>query len=296
MTTIKNLDEVVIDALEFHANERQVKFDIDLNKKILVIASGNALPTGRIIFDEYDALYADEGDYRSTLLNKKLFDIVVVISASGEKHAPGIVEKALALGAETYLMTCDKNSTAASLLSDERIIVTGSLSEPLTYNTSTYLGMVLPVTGENPQLILDHIRDVVEPLLSDTKLPKLAKFKAHYVMISPYHHLAQPMIVTKFDELFGGRVNGRVYTDETTKHAKTVVCWRSELFTSIGCQNDNFGESRLHIPLTKNADYAEFISVAYYFVGRLQAAYPDWFRQSVEEYKKLQELLFSGSL
>jgi hypothetical protein len=285
----------VINALEFHVSEKSRKLEIASDKRLLVIASGNALPTGRIIFDEYDALYADEGDYVGTLLNKKLFDIVVVISASGEKHAPSIVKKALAQGAETYLMTCDKNSTAASLLSDERIIVTGSLSEPLTYNTSTYLGMVLPVTGEHPQLILDHIHDVVEPLLSDTELPKLAEFKAHYVMIPPYLHLAQPMVVTKFDELFGGRINGRVYTDETTKHAKTVVGWESELFTSIGCDNDNYGESRLHLPLTKGADYAEFISVAYYFVGRLQAVYPDWFRQSIEEYKKFQEFLFSES-
>lgn len=292
---IPNLDEVVINALEFHVNERSIKLEIDLDKKIFVIASGNALPTGRIIFDEYHALYADEGDYRSILLNKKLFDIVIVISASGEKHAPGIVKKALTHGIETYLITCDKNSTAASLLPDERITVIGSLSEPLTYNTSTYLGMVLPVTGENPQVILDHIHDVVEPLLNDTELLKLAEFKAHYIMIASDFHLAQPMIVAKFDELFGGRINGRVYTDEATKHAKTVVNWQSELFISIGCQNDNFGESRLHIPLTENVDYAEFISVAYYFIGRLQAAYPDWFRQSVEEYKKFQELLFLES-
>ena len=287
-----NLDEVVIDALEFHERETATRLEIGLDKRLLVIASGNALPTGRIVFREHDASFADEGNYEP-LLKKGWFDTVVVISASGEKHAPGIVTEVLARGVDTYLMTCDESSTAASLLPRQSISVSGSLPEPLTYNTSTYLGMVFPATGESAQSILNHIQKVIAPLLNNNELAKLAEFKAHYVMLPARFHLAQSMIVTKFDELFGGRINGRVYTDETTKHAKTVVAWQSELFTSIGCGNDLFGEARLHLPLTEGAGYAELIAVGYYFVGRLQAAYPDWFRQSVEQYTKFQEGLFS---
>ncbi len=63
-----------------------------------VVGSGNALATGRIIFDSYDAVYTDEGSYQGKLEAIQSIDGVVLLSASGGKHAPIIAKDVKATG------------------------------------------------------------------------------------------------------------------------------------------------------------------------------------------------------
>ena len=167
----KNLDEVVIDALNLHSSYELPILNFDYKSKRLIVASGNALPTGKIIFqDEKDsALFADEGQYRSVLDENPSVYSAVVISASGTKHAPIIIQNLLDRGIETRLLTCNGDSPAAQLLIERTgkdfISVTKSNVEPITYNTSTYLGMILAKTREDPKKVLTHLKENVDPLI-----------------------------------------------------------------------------------------------------------------------------------
>lgn len=287
--TMKNLDQAVIDALEFHASYELPALEFGKPSRRLVVASGNALATGRIIFGDEDAVFAGEDQYKS-VIHRFQVDEVVVISASGEKHAPIIISDILNRNIDLYLLTCDRDSTAARLLSEDHVFATKYIEEPITYNTSTYLGMVLAKTKEDPRRILDFIKNVVEPSLFD-----MSKFQAFYMIVDHRFDLAREMFIAKFDELFGPLLNGRCYTVEQTLHAKTVIRSEEELFISLGYQNEIFGSenARLNIPLFDEASYAAVIAIGYYIIGRIQSQFPPWFRMSAEAYKELQPELFS---
>jgi DNA-binding MurR/RpiR family transcriptional regulator len=61
---------------------------------------------------------------------------VIVVSASGEKHAPIILDTAKRHGKKTFLISSSPKSSGRAL-SDESIIMP-KIREPYTYNTSTY--------------------------------------------------------------------------------------------------------------------------------------------------------------
>ena len=70
---------------------------------------------------------------------------VVVLSASGAKHAPRIVDTAHQYQKPVTLLTNTANAPAQMQLNNaaDRVYVFPKNREPYTYNTSTYLGMIL---------------------------------------------------------------------------------------------------------------------------------------------------------
>jgi len=285
---IPDLNDVVIRALDLHAGAPIPRMKLAPARRRLIVASGNALPTARVLFADEPAVFADEGRYAGVLASDSGIDSGIVISASGEKHAPGIVERLLDRGLSTYLVTCKPESTAARRLPSERVIATPSVPEPLTYNTSTYIGMMLVKTREDTRSIKRFLKKKVQP-----RIPDFKKFGAFYLMVPPRFDGVREMFVTKFDELFGGRLTGRCYTTEQTMHAKTVVPWDRELFITFGSRNRDYGSHRLDIPLPEDAGFVAMVAVGYYVIGHIQARKPAWFKQHVEEYKKIQERLFA---
>jgi hypothetical protein len=286
--TLPELHDVVLDALDFFAATPMPPFRLPPARRRLVVASGNALPTGRILFADEPAVFASEGQYAATLARERDIDAAVVISASGTKHAPRIIQDLAARGVPPSLVTCEPASPAAAQLPAERVVATRSRPEPITYNTSTYMGMILAKTREDPQRIRRHIVERVQPLL-----PDLAAYGAFYLMVPPTFEAMAPMFVTKFDELFGGRIAGRCYTTEQTMHAKTVVPWERELFVGLGCENRHFGSARLAVPLPDDAGFAAMMAVGYYVIGRMQHAMPPWFLEHAIAYAGLQKRLFA---
>jgi len=287
-STLEDLAEVVLKSLELFERETLVKpVGLPSGSGVLVVASGNALPTGRILFGS-EARVCNEGEYQAVLDGPWRPDAAVVISASGTKHAPLLVSDLLGRGIDTFLLTCDTDSPAAKLLTGtNRVVGTPSRKEPVTYNTSTYLGMILTVTGEDPSRIRRHIQDEVAPQLAG-----IGDYEAYYLMVRPEFDVQREMLVTKFDELFGGRVNGRCYTTEQSLHAKTVVPWDRELFISFGCENRYFGEKRLMIPLSEDAGFGEMLAVGYYVVGQIQREKPQWFKQNAAQFEADQKAWF----
>ncbi|HUU09206.1 MAG TPA: hypothetical protein VM431_01550 [Phycisphaerae bacterium] len=289
MAQMKLLSEVVMDALALHAEQKPPELKRGGGRRPIVVGSGNAYETGRIIFRDADAVFADEGQYPLALERTPTIDEAVVLSASGGKHAPGIVKDLLGRGLDTFLVTCNGESDAARLLDEAHVTVTRSLPEPITYNTSTYLGMILAKTQEDPARIREHIENEVEPRLGD-----MTAFSAFYLLVEPRYDVQRGMFITKFDELFGPRVNGRCYTTEQTVHAKTVVPWEKELFISFGYENRIFGHAsaRLNVPLFDDAGDAAVVAIGYYVVGRIQQQFPPFFMENADRYKALQPQLF----
>ena len=102
-----DLDTCVINALDLFMDPK-TKFprpNLTKFKRPLVVGSGNAIATGRIIFDRHDAVFADEGTYQGKLDTIKKIDGVILLSASGGKHAPIIAEDVRARRRKIELFT-----------------------------------------------------------------------------------------------------------------------------------------------------------------------------------------------
>jgi hypothetical protein len=204
----------------------------------LVIGSGNAFSTGQILFADTDAIYADEGNYEAALERVPTIDAFYLISASGGKHAVHIAERLAHMNRPLYLVTDVINSPASVYVSEDRVFVYPHIREPYTYNTSTYLSMILGATHESVQSIFDFVTSVVAP-----SIPlNIGSYESYTFILPPKFSVFRSMFETKFDELFGPLVHTRVFTSEEIKHAKTVISSDNQCFISFGVENTDFGD------------------------------------------------------
>ncbi|MCA9485300.1 MAG: SIS domain-containing protein [Nanoarchaeota archaeon] len=283
---LPNLDTAVLAALELFSQTKLPKLSTSY-KKPLVVGSGNAAATGKIIFQDKEATFSTESNYESKLSR---CDGVVLISASGSKHAPIIAQKAHSKNKKVTLITNTQNSPASKF--SDKIIILPKNREPYTYNTSTYLGMILAHTQENPTKILNHIQKNTAKL----KFPNFKKYKGYYLLIPEEFSEIIRLLQIKFIELFGRNIARDIETFEQTKHATTVVPAKDELFISFGKKNKTYGKNRFHIPLPKNSDYATMMSIGYYIIGQIQKSQPHWFKQNIETYTKQASKIFKHKI
>jgi len=299
INNLPDLDTVVLGALELFAEAALPKVDVSMYKRPLVVGSGNAEATGRIIFEKADAIFASESTYKEKLQEIPAIDGVVLISASGEKHAPIIAHASGKLGKHVTLITSSRGSSASTELDHEHPYdeyVFPKNREPYTYNTSTYMAMILGSSGEDPQEVHDFITDVVDKVV----LPNFNDFNSYYLIVPARFNGIIRMLQVKFIELFGRTVARDVETAEYVAHATTVVPG-DELFISFGTEkekNTTWGKEtrRLHIPLPENADYAMMMAVSYYIIGKIQKARPQLFKENIEVYMKEASKAFGHEL
>lgn len=285
-----DLDEAVVRALELFVRSGVPSVDFKVFRRPLVVGSGNAAATGRILFRDKDAVFADEGTYQKRLDGAAGIDGAFLISAAGGKHAPGIARELKARGLETVLLTCNAEAPAKRYAT--KTFVFPKLPEPYTYNTSTYIGMILSSTGEDPRAILRHIRGRVAPLI-----PKeLSAYDAFFFIVPAEFECIKEMLLTKFDELFGPKVNGRAFTPEQVKHSKTVVASDTELFIGLGYENRIWGKNRLNVPLPANVGYAAVMAGGYYIIGHIQKQHPPYFKESIGAYARKTSEVFGETI
>ena len=284
--TFFDLDLCVLAALRLFTYTRPAPLSFPF-KRPLVVGSGNALVTGKILFDDKDAVFADEGNYEEKLKIVRNIDGAVLISASGGKHAPQIAQELGKKNIRTILLT--NNPKAPALESVHETIFFPKQTELYTYNTSTYLGMILAKSKEDPQNILNYI--------SQIKVPQnLRKYNAYCIIIPPEFELIREMFLTKFDELFGPMMVGRVFTSEQIKHAKTLVPSEKELFIGLGFENKLYGTNRFNLKLPAEADYGMMMAVAYYIIGHIQKQHPPYFKRNIEKYCQKASKLFGQAI
>lgn len=284
---IINLDDGVLQALRFFMKVKLPALPLTNFTRPLVVGSGNAAVTGKILFQERDAVFADESTYLQKLKAVSDIDGAVLISASGGKHAPLIAHELRRRKIETVLLT--NNPQAPARLCVSETVVFPKLAEPYTYNISTYLGMILAKSKENPQFILSQLEKIAIP-------QHLARYDAFFLIVPEKFELIRELFLTKFDELFGPLVSGRVFTPEQAKHAKTIVPSARELFISFGWKNTMFGQNRVPIPLPANANYGMMMAMGYYIIGQIQKQHPPYFKRNIERYVKEAGKLFGEKI
>lgn len=293
--TLPTLDVAVLGALELFEDTSLLNIDLVRMRHPLVLGSGNAATVGRILFAEHDAIFADESTAPMKLRNARDgIHNAVIISASGAKHAHTLAEDLKSRHIETWLLTNNEDAPAKEVIPDDHVFVFPRNREPYTYNTSTYMGMLLTKTNEDPHALRTFIEDTVSPAIPD----RLGAYDAFYAIVPAEFDLLRAMMRTKFDELFGARVTGRVFTLEQSKHAKTVVPSESECFISFGEENTVFGppKDRVTIPLPEGIGYAGMMAIAYYVIGRIQAQHPPYFAEHIAAYVKRASTLFGHEI
>ncbi len=281
MRKIIDLDECVINALKLFS-----KTDLPVVKNPfknpLIVGSGNAAATGKFLFR---GVYANESNYLDKLKEGKT-DGCILISASAGKHAPIIAKRIKKRKIKSILLTNNPNGNATKLV-DKTYIFPKNI-EPYTYNTSTYLGMILSKTKENPKQILKFLQGI--------SIPALNKYDSYYFIVPEKFDLIREFFMTKFDELFGPKIQGKIFTFEESKHAKTVIKSKKQLFISLGVKNKVFGESRLDYKIPASADFGLMLCLGYYIIGKIQKDNPQWFKRSIESYIREASELFGEKM
>lgn len=292
--SVPNLDVVTLGALELFATAELPEVDFHKFSRPLVVGSGNAAVTGKLLFDDVDAVFADESSYLGKLASADSIDGAYLLSASGGKHAIEIVQTLIARGVPTILLTNNPQAPAKEYLPESSVFVFPKNREPYTYNTSTYMGMILCKTHEDPAAIADFIMHTVEPVIPNN----FAEYDAFYFIVPSEFNDVRELFRTKFDELFGPKVMGRIFTLEQTKHAKTVIKSSKELFVSFGEENTIFGdqENRLFVPLPEDSDYAAMMAIGYVFIGHMQKQLPPYYKERIVAYTKETSLAFGSTI
>jgi len=290
---IPGLDVAVLGALELFQKEKLPELNTKKYKRPLVVGSGNAEATGRIIFEDTDAVFASESNFESKLKHIPDIDGVILISASGGKHAPIIAKYAKDFGKSVTLITNNPNAEANKFIGDDKIFVFPKNREPYTYNTSTYLGMILGKTNEDPEKIQEFIQQEIDTLT----LPDFSRYDKYFIIIPPKFSGIIRILEVKFIELFGRRIARDVETSEYMKHAVTVVP-SNELFVSFGEENTMWGEpdQRLHIPLPENAGYAMMMAIGYYVIAQIQKQHPPYFKENIALYVEKASKVFGSEI
>lgn len=296
LNDIPNLDIAVLGALELFQQKSLPQIDISAYKHPLVVGSGNAEAAGRIIFDKIDAIFASESSFETKLKNIPAIDGVVIISASGEKHAPIIARVARDMGKPVTLITNSPNSSTSKEFTDEQgysEYVFPKNREPYTYNTSTYMGMILGGTKENPAEIEKFINESIGTL----QFPDFSKYDKYFLIVPPEFSGIIRMLQVKFIELFGRNIARDVETSEYVVHATTVAP-SDELFISFGEPNDKWGnpKNRFFVPLPENADYVAMMAIGYYMVAQIQKTYPHYFKDNIADYIEKVSKIFGQTL
>lgn len=281
--TIPTLDEVVLATLNFFINTPPPSLDLSKITLPFVVGSGNAINTGKILFSEKAAVFADESNFKTTIvafqpvIEKGFISNAVIISASGEKDSVWEIELAKKMRLKTTLLTCKPESSASKIV--DTVHVYKSIAEPYTYNTSTYLGMVLSATGERS--------DEIRQLLDSVEVPSGFNDYAAYAFVLPDAYLnVAPMIIIKRDELFGPHLSIRAFTEGHARHAKFVHSWDKELVITLGMENQYYGDPkhRWMIPLPRSASYGAVIALTYYLCGLIQKAKTNYFEKNIVSY------------
>lgn len=284
-----DLDQCVINALNFLKEVKLPELNLTNFRRPLVVGSGNSVIVGKIMFENYDAVFADESNYLDVLERTKDIDGAILISAFGGKDAPLIAKNLKMKGLRTFLITDNSDALAKKFV--DNFCVFPKNTEPYTYNTSTYFGMILGKTREDPEKILDYI------IKAEKKIRiNLRKYDSFFFILPQKFDSLREMFITKFDELFGARISARVYTSEQAKHAKTIVPYDKELFIGLGYENKLFGKNRLNLSIPKDAGYVLVLALGYYIIGNIQKQNKPYFKENIEKYVKKSSKIFGQKI
>ena len=105
-----------------------------------------------------------------------------------------------------------------------------------------------------------------------------SRFSSFFVVIPNEFALLKNMIETKFIELFG----------------RKVIPDDNELFVVFGNEkNQQFGKNQLDLPIFDRENYGPMMLGAYFTVGKIQRALPNYFMENIAQYCENSEYSIS---
>ncbi len=279
---LDSLNVSVIKALEFLSQNKLAKINLKKYSFPIVIGSGNAYNAGQIIFAHQKAIFANESNCKEVfkkyqdLIKKKIIKEAVIISASGEKDSVWEIKLAKQKKLKTTLLTCSPQSNAAKLA--DEVIAFDKLTEPYTYNVSTYLSMILAASGEKANDILSFILKLNLP-------NNFRKYRAYSFVIPDEVSNVAAMLEIKKSELFGPNLPLRAFSYGEARHAKFVIREKNELVISLG-GNKYFGDpkSRFQIKNIKHFGPGLTMSLGYFLIGLIQESKPNYFGKHIKNF------------
>jgi len=276
--SIAPLSQYVLDGLVFLDEQKgqgRLPQIPGLERPTLVVGSGNAHVTGRIIYAGQPAVFADQDDYETLYNAMGFIEDVVVISASGEKDAAVSTRFFADKSMRPLLITCNPNAPAAEFAREA--IVFPRRDEPPTYNVSTYLGIIIGRSGESPSEILRTVKALELP-------PNIADYDAYFMLIPNRLKPASGLFNIKFREIFGANVYGKAASIGDANHGLFVTESEKELVINLGFEDDTWGANRLNVPLPADAGPGLLMAVGYYIIGKIQEKKPPWFVENIMPY------------
>jgi len=283
MEKLPDLDAIVLAGLDFFKKTSRPAIALEQSGALtLVVGSVNAFHTARLLFNSRPAIFADESDLREkltifqALIKNGSLREAIIISASGEKDSIWEIEAVKKYGLKTTLLTCRENSSAGRLADISYVFE--KYPEPYSYNFSTYLGMILSFTRENPDKIKKY-------LLNIKQIPNFKKYTYFSLILPDKFRPIADMLMVKDDELFGPHSSLRAYSEGQARHAKFICPSKKELLISFQ-KNPYFGlpENRWQLTLPKTAGPGLVLSLSYYLTGLLQKSRPPYFKRGLPEY------------
>lgn len=281
---IIDLAQGVVRALDFFSKTKLNKLDLKRFSFPIVVGSGNAYNTAQILFSQQRAIIADESNFKKIIANykdlieKKIIKEAIIISASGEKDSVWELELAKKYKLKTTLLTCSAESSAAKIA--DEVLLYPKIDEPYTYNISTYLGMILSASGENPKKILEFIKKLKIKT-------NFSEYRAYAFILPDEFSSITAMLDIKKSELFGSKLSIRAFSFGHARHAKFVIPDEKELVISLGSEkNKYFGneKSRWQITLPSKAGFAFILSLTYYLIGKIQSTKAPYFKKHISNY------------
>ncbi len=276
------LDTIVMQTIDLYKTRSNLpKLDLTQFKTPIVVGSGNGYYTGRILFRNLGAFFATESEVEAKLENISSITDVVVVSASGEKHAPIILNAAKKHNKNTFLISSSEKSSGREI-ADQSIIMP-KIEEPYTYNTSTYFGYML---AEDPSLDMNALEIFITNTL-EREIQKIdfSQYTSFCIVIPDQFVLIREMFETKFIELFGRKVARDVFSYEQMKHATTVVQESTELFICFeNTTRIQYWVNQIDLPIFSAMSYAAMMLVGYYTIWKIQVAFPPYFMNSIDDY------------
>lgn len=276
---IPDLDEVVLWALDLFLDNKEIFIPNFHFNKAVIIGSGNAKNTIKIIYEWQDVIFADETNYEKAIA-RNWVDSVIIYSASWWKHAPIVAQYALSQNKKVKLITCNENSETSNILNKEDIIITPKNKEPYTYNTSTYMWWILANTKENPEWIIQYIENNISKIIPNN----FSDYNWFLFAIPDKFAGIAPLVDVKFIELFWRNISRDIKTFEELKHAITVVPCKKELCIKFWPWEIYFQWDILNISLPHDLWLAWFMAVTYYIVWKIQKQLPPYFKENIWKY------------
>lgn len=140
--------------------------------------------------------------------------------------------------------------------------------------------------AENPKIDLQKLEDFITwTLRQQLQSIDFSKYIGFCIVVPDQFVLLREMFEVKFIELFGRKLGRDVFSYEQMKHATTVVKDPKELFICFGNESGiKYGENQVNVPIFDRDSYATMMLVGYYVIGKIQNSFPQYFKQSIEQY------------